>query len=131
MVEMVLGAVSAKRAEYVQTAENSEDASVMTALVPYRRREKHLASLIDKLYQFSCTNKTIQRVNIVVVQQNDEHPFNAGAIRNVAFAEALHVGVCVEMVDNPEVPRDQVGHLCGRRQRSSGWYASPRSSQLC
>lgn len=31
----------------------------------------------------------MKRVNVVVVQQNDNHPFNAGAIRNVAFLEAM------------------------------------------
>ena len=85
------------------------DDHIVTALVPYRNRQVHLATLIDMLYGYSRRSPVVKKVNIVVVQQNDDFPFNAGAIRNVAFLEAVRLfpdTTWVTFVDVDNVPMD-------------------------
>lgn len=53
----------------------------LSIIVPYRNREEHLQIFINEMSQFI---KNID-FNIVIVEQNDEKPFNRAKLLNIGF----------------------------------------------
>lgn len=71
----------------------------LTVLVPYRNRALHLSELLQGMQHYDPAAR------IVVANQVDDWPFNAGAVRNIAFLEAVWKypetsWVCFMDVDN-------------------------------
>lgn len=79
----------------------------LTILIPYRNRALHFAELLAKMQTY-CPE-----ARIILVNQVDSLPFNAGAIRNIAFQKAIWMypetsWVCFMDVDNVPLSKDVV-----------------------
>ena len=67
---------------------------MLVILVPYRDREAQKDIFIPHMKAF-LDNKGIHYKIIICEQSDDDRPFNRGAIRNIAFIEAVADGVAV------------------------------------
>lgn len=52
----------------------------LSIIVPYRNREQHLEVFLD-----SIKDKVKENFDILVVEQNDQKPFNRGKLSNIGF----------------------------------------------
>ena len=63
---------------------------MLVILVPYRDREAQKDIFIPHMKAF-LDNKGIHYKIIICEQSDDDRPFNRGAIRNIAFIEAVKI----------------------------------------
>lgn len=87
-------------------------------VIPYRNREEHLTKFID--YIIPATQNQNIECDIVVIEQNDNNPFNRGLLCNCGFFFYHHKYdyVCIHDVDMIGEPFDysyvdKPTHLCG------------------
>lgn len=61
--------------------------SVLSLVIPYRDRKEHISVFIPRICDFLSSSKILDQslVRLVVVEQEDNFPFNRGTLLNIGF----------------------------------------------
>jgi len=82
----------------------------LSIVVPYRNREQHLAQFVPFMEEYLphlSTEENPFEPEIVIVEQDDEKPFNRGKLLNIGFAESKNCDYfCFHDVDMLPVNSD-------------------------
>jgi predicted glycosyltransferase involved in capsule biosynthesis len=100
----------------------------LSIVVPYRNREQHLAQFIPFMEEYlkHLSNGKDYESRIVIVEQDDEKPFNRGKLLNIGFAESKDCDYfCFHDVDMLPVnsdysPVDSPTHMAAEAEQF-GW----------
>lgn len=69
----------------------------LSIIIPYRNREPALSQLIPKLTEY--VSKQVDNFEIIVIEQNNQKPFNKGLLNNIGFLQSSGDYVCFHDVD--------------------------------
>jgi predicted glycosyltransferase involved in capsule biosynthesis len=100
----------------------------LSIVVPYRNREHHLAQFIPFMEEYlkHLSDGKDYEARIVIVEQDDEKPFNRGKLLNIGFAESKECDYfCFHDVDMLPVnsdysPVDSPTHMAAEAEQF-GW----------
>jgi hypothetical protein len=100
----------------------------LSIVVPYRNREQHLSQFIPFMEEYlkHLSNGKDYESRIVIVEQDDEKPFNRGKLLNIGFAESKDCDYfCFHDVDMLPVnsdysPVDSPTHMAAEAEQF-GW----------